>query len=172
MAGDSAGQGARLLDAQGRLGEDCWQPCEDDSPPAPAQEGGRMLLRPAAWRQWMQGGGADGGFEAALWIWPDDPDQDWQDLLAAAGAPATIALHFPALADGRAFSLAQLLRRHHRYRGEILATGPFLPDQASFLFRCGFSRLQFDRADRAATAQELLRPFAETYQAKFGSKAP
>ncbi|MFC5584901.1 DUF934 domain-containing protein [Nitratireductor kimnyeongensis] len=53
-----------------------------------------------------------------------------------------VALSFPAFADGRSYSKAELLRTRHGYRGEIRATGDVLIDQVAHMFRVGFSTLE------------------------------
>ena len=51
---------------------------------------------------------------------------------------AAIVLEFPKFRDGRAFSWARMLRTRFGYKGEIRATGDFLPDQLAFMARTGF----------------------------------
>lgn len=53
---------------------------------------------------------------------------------------ALIALDFPAYTDGRAYSLARLLRERHGYRGELRAEGDVLWDQIPLMQRCGFDQ--------------------------------
>ncbi|MCV6600551.1 MAG: DUF934 domain-containing protein [Cohaesibacter sp.] len=52
---------------------------------------------------------------------------------------ASIAVHFPAFSDGRAFSSARLLAERYAYRGEVRATGAYILDQMPMLVRCGVS---------------------------------
>ena len=49
-----------------------------------------------------------------------------------------IALDFPKFSDGRAYSLARLLRENHGYDGELRAIGDVLIDQIPLMRRCGF----------------------------------
>lgn len=49
-----------------------------------------------------------------------------------------IVLTFPAYTDGRAYSVARMLRENHNYRGELRAAGNVLRDQIAFMRRCGF----------------------------------
>jgi uncharacterized protein (DUF934 family) len=93
------------------------------------------------------------------------------ELTAELSAPdaqdfAVIALDFPKLADGRAYSLARLLRERLAYTGEIRAVGDVLPDQLFFMWRTGFTAwaLRADQDTNAALAllqsavqQHLLR---------------
>ena len=49
-----------------------------------------------------------------------------------------IALEFPKFRDGRAFSLARMLRTRLGFTGEIRAVGDFLYDQVNYQHRVGF----------------------------------
>lgn len=53
-----------------------------------------------------------------------------------------IALAFPAFADGRSYSKAQLLRTRYRYAGTIRATGDVLIDQIPLMTRTGFDAFE------------------------------
>jgi uncharacterized protein (DUF934 family) len=53
-----------------------------------------------------------------------------------------VALVFPKLADGRAFSAAAILRRHYGFAGEIRAVGEVLVDQYPFMRRVGFDAFE------------------------------
>ena len=55
---------------------------------------------------------------------------------------AVIVLEFPKFRDGRAFSWARMLRTRFGYKGEIRATGDFLPDQLAFMARTGFDAFE------------------------------
>ncbi|MDP6174150.1 MAG: DUF934 domain-containing protein, partial [Rhodospirillales bacterium] len=75
-----------------------------------------------------------------------------------------IALEFPALADGRTFSHARLLRRRLRFSGELRATGHVFQDQMFFMKRCGFDSFDLpgDRDPDGALA--ALDDFSVAYQ--------
>ena len=53
-------------------------------------------------------------------------------------ALALIEIEIPKFTDGRAYSLARLLRERRGYTGELRAVGHVLRDQLSYLRRCGF----------------------------------
>ena len=79
-----------------------------------------------------------------------------------------IVLPFAAFTDGRAFSLARIIRNRFAFAGELRATGPIIPDQIAFLRQVGFDAflVQSDRHAaetwlKAATAMTL------TYQKGF-----
>jgi uncharacterized protein (DUF934 family) len=67
-----------------------------------------------------------------------EPDETVHDLAPDLGRFALIALNFPKFADGRAFSLARLLREKHGFAGELRAVGAVLADQIPYMRRVGF----------------------------------
>ena len=75
-----------------------------------------------------------------------------------------IVINIPTFADGRAYSLATLLRKSHHYRGEIRATGDVLPDQALYLTRVGFNALELPNRASAELALKKLTEFSGFYQ--------
>lgn len=76
-----------------------------------------------------------------------------------------IAVFIERFADGRAYSIAALLRTRHGFKGELRALGDVLRDQLFFMKRCGFDAYQI-RADRSAQdALASLNDFSEPYQA-------
>lgn len=89
---------------------------------------------------------------------------------------ALIALDFPNLNDGRAFSVARLLRERYGYRGELRAVGQVLRDQLFQMARCGFESFELrdsgDPDDVLAAFSELTvfyqpaadRPATERFQ--------
>jgi uncharacterized protein (DUF934 family) len=87
----------------------------------------------------------------------DALDNDYPDLARA----RSIVIEFPAFTDGRGFSHARRLRGEG-FGGELLAAGDVLPDQWSFLQRCGFTGF----ADPALSGEARERPsFRHGYQA-------
>ena len=83
-----------------------------------------------------------------------------------------VVVEFPVLADGRAFSLARLLRERFGYKGEIRALGNFIRDQAYFLARVGVNAFE----PAAGTDLEKLLPaladFTVNYQAAADGAEP
>lgn len=69
-----------------------------------------------------------------------------------------VAVNIAQFADGRAYSLARLLRERYRYRGELRAIGDVLRDQLLYLSRCGFDA--FALRDPGAI-REALSAFSE-----------
>jgi uncharacterized protein (DUF934 family) len=58
---------------------------------------------------------------------------------------ALILLPFPAFTDGRAYSLARLIREEG-FKGDVRARGAVLPDQLQFMKQVGFT--SFEVSDR------------------------
>jgi uncharacterized protein (DUF934 family) len=76
-----------------------------------------------------------------------------------------IALAFPKIRDGRAYSAATLLRERYAFEGEVRAVGDVLRDQALLMLRCGFDA--FEPADDASVQDwsKALHRFRHVYQA-------
>ncbi|MBO6555726.1 MAG: DUF934 domain-containing protein [Pseudomonadales bacterium] len=75
-----------------------------------------------------------------------------------------IALNFPAFSDGRAYSTAAVLRRHHNYTGEIRAIGDVRLDQLEQMARCGFNAYQLADGQNADQALKRIEGFSVSYQ--------
>ena len=88
------------------------------------------------------------------------------------GRFALIVIEFPALADGRGFSLARLLRSRYGYRGEIRARGDFIRDQVFFLQRVGVNSFECPDGKTAADLLPALAEFSITYQTSSDQAEP
>lgn len=75
-----------------------------------------------------------------------------------------IVVEFPKVGEGRGFSVAQLLRQRHGYRGELRARGALRRDQLFFLARCGFDSYQLDASEDLAAALAAFDTFSVAYQ--------
>ena len=138
---------------------------DGDAPIAPTAGDSKYLLLPdALWEQAMESG-RDPARTALLVL----PDSDLQALAGAIEGATVVGIHFPAFNDGRGFSHARLLRQQN-YAGTLMAVGNFLPDQVSFLLRCGVDCALFADADRAAQGQARLEPFTRLYQVELGTE--
>ncbi|MGB4811951.1 MAG: DUF934 domain-containing protein [Methylophilaceae bacterium] len=83
-----------------------------------------------------------------------------------------IAVFVGKCADGRNFTLGNLLRTRYHYKNELRAVGDVLRDQLFFLKRSGYSSYLI-RADRSAIeAIESLKDFSEPYQGAVDEKLP
>jgi uncharacterized protein (DUF934 family) len=75
-----------------------------------------------------------------------------------------LAVYVERFADGRIFSIGNLLRTRYGYNNELRAFGDVLRDQLFFLKRCGFDSFLI-RADRSAEdALASLKDFSQPYQ--------
>lgn len=75
-----------------------------------------------------------------------------------------VELHFPDLADGRLFSLAWLLRNRYKYKGEIRATGNYLPEQVFYLSRVGVNSFMPMKTEDLQVTLTNLKDFSVKYQ--------
>ena len=83
-----------------------------------------------------------------------------------------IAVHVERFADGRIFSIGNLLRTRYGYKNELRAFGDVLRDQLFFLKRSGFNSYLV-RADRSAEdALASLKDFTQPYQGAVDSSLP
>jgi len=149
----------------------------DVAAPWPAQP----ILPLAAWLERKAAKQSVAVDVAGVWLAPNDdltalvaqltPEQLAGDRNAGgAGVAASflIALDFPKLGDGRAYSLAALLRTRFQYRGELRAIGEVPIDQLQFMRRVGFDSAQL-RAEWSTSAQlpvieRALAAFSDAYQ--------
>lgn len=67
------------------------------------------------------------------------PDAKLEEIAAGLGTTQRIEIEFPKFRDGRGFTLARTLRERFDYKGDIRATGHFLPDQFNAMVACGFT---------------------------------
>ncbi len=78
---------------------------------------------------------------------------------------AMIALTFPSVADGRAFSLAKLLRQLYGFEGQLRAVGYVTRDRLPFMERCGFDAMTLTEslvsADDIAAFSEISQPYQQ-----------
>lgn len=75
-----------------------------------------------------------------------------------------IAIHFPSHTDGRGYSVAQILRLRHGWRGELRAIGDVLPDSVGYLARCGFDSFVLKSGHDVDVALAAFTTFSSHYQ--------
>jgi uncharacterized protein (DUF934 family) len=66
------------------------------------------------------------------------PNDDPASIASLLPRVALASVAFPGFRDGRAFTIAHLLRDRHGFKGEIRAVGDVLRDQLFFMIQCGF----------------------------------
>lgn len=125
---------------------------------------GNVLLPLAVWRvrKWdliqRQWHSLDGGGKLGVWLSPED------DLAALADDLDdldVVAVRFPAVGDGRGYSIASLLRTRYGYQRELRAIGAVERDYLHFLQRVGFNALEVGNPEEALAS---LGDFSAAYQ--------
>lgn len=86
-------------------------------------------------------------------------------LLPFVASLARIEIEVPKFTDGRVYSLARRLRDQAGYRGELVAVGDVLRDQALYYVRCGFDGLDIAPQKSAEDALSALDELPVHYQA-------
>lgn len=95
----------------------------------------------------------------------DTPADDLADLVDRV---SLFVIEFPKFRDGRGYTIARTLREHHHYKGELRATGHTLPDQYTFLIRCGFNSVEIPEGANAQRWAEAMRSHDIVYQSMLG----
>lgn len=75
-----------------------------------------------------------------------------------------IAVYVEKFADGRNFTLGNLLRTRYGFKNELRAVGDIMRDQLFFLKQSGFNSYQIKEGRNAEEAIASLIDFAEPYQ--------
>ncbi len=101
-----------------------------------------------------------------------EPGDDPALLAGDVDRLSLVAVHFPALTDGRGFSIGRLLRERHGYRGELRATGPLTRDAVFYLARCGFDSFELRAGEDPHAALSEFGAFAAVYQGAVDRGAP
>ncbi|WP_421726416.1 DUF934 domain-containing protein [Bauldia sp.] len=99
------------------------------------------------------------------------PDSDWDDIVADLAHFPAIAVEMRKFADGRAFSIARLLRDRDGYKGEIRAVGDYFIDQVPLMARVGIDAFQTDDAQLVTAFEKGEWPEVTRYlQPALGEK--
>jgi uncharacterized protein (DUF934 family) len=102
--------------------------------------------------------------EVGLLIATHEAIEDVMTEVKDINAFALVAVYVERFADGRIFSIGNLLRTRYGFKNELRAIGDVLRDQLFFLKRSGFNSYLI-RADRnAQEALHSLKDFSEPYQ--------
>ena len=154
--------GSELFIRDGKRATRDWTVLADD---APLPSSGKVLVSLARWRK-DAAALATGGLSIGVVIpntedvtaaWPEIKDRP------------VLALHWPAVGDGRAYSQARLLRERFGFKGELRATGEVTRDLLQLMHRCGINAFEL-RADQ--DIEDCLRAFNDfsiAYQNPTGS---
>lgn len=110
--------------------------------------------------------------ELGIWLATHELLENLVASIADINQLPLIAVHVERFADGRIFSLGNLLRTRYGYKNELRAFGDVLRDQLFFLKRCGYDSYHI-RADRSAEeALASLKDFTQPYQGAVDETQP
>jgi uncharacterized protein (DUF934 family) len=124
----------------GTFTQDSWRHVE------PAEElptSGQILmsvddwLRRAPLRPHLPAGRSNIAFGLAL-----EPDDSVEDIVPDLPHLGLVVLSIPKFTDGRAYSMARLIRGRFGFKGQLRATGDVLFDQLQLMTRCGFDAFE------------------------------
>lgn len=102
--------------------------------------------------------------EIGVWLATHEVLENLANAVPNLNALPVIAIFVERFADGRIFSLGQLLRTRYGYKNILRSFGDVLRDQLFFQKRCGFNQFVI-RADRSAQdAIASLNDFSTPYQ--------
>jgi uncharacterized protein (DUF934 family) len=95
-------------------------------------------------------------------------DRDPAELQPWFGQIELVRVAFPAMGDGRGFSIAARLRQMG-YRGRLRAAGPLVADQYAAARRTGYDEVEIPEALAERQPESAwLRPAKPDYRAKLG----
>lgn len=102
--------------------------------------------------------------EIGIWLATHEVLESLTSFEADLNVFPMIAVHVERFADGRIFSIGNLLRTRYGFNNTLRAFGDILRDQLFFLKRSGFDSYLI-RADRSAEdALQGLKDFSQPYQ--------
>jgi uncharacterized protein (DUF934 family) len=129
----------------------------------------RPVLTVAEWQE-RRDGGAPLPAHLGILVDPGFPVEALADDLAHFDL---ITVGFPKFTDGRAYSMAWLLRSRLGYKGELRATGDVLFDEMQFMLRCGFDAFEITDAETLRLLHEGRRAsFDKFYQPGLEPEVP
>ena len=153
-----------------RIVADSWRLLErgakGELPEAPAQ--GDVIVPLGLWLARREGFLA---YPGRLGVWLD-ANEDPEAIAADLHRFVLVAVNFPKFADGRAYSIARLLRERHGYKGELRAIGDVLHDHLHFMKQCGFDAFLLREDQDAREALSALDTFSDGYQTSALRPAP
>jgi phosphoadenosine phosphosulfate reductase len=150
---------------------DEWQMVADDQP-VPDDVSAIVSLK-----RWREERDALGGRNAPLGLLIG-AGSVWTDIAADLPRFPVIAVTIPKYADGRAFSIARLLRERDGYKGEIRAVGDYIIDQMPFMLRVGVDAFAVSnpvveaalRRGEWPEVKEYLQPALESREVPAGTR--
>jgi uncharacterized protein (DUF934 family) len=110
--------------------------------------------------------------EIAILLTTHEPIESLAEAFPDINNLSMIAVYVEKFADGRNFTLGNLLRTRYGFKNELRAVGDIMRDQLFFLKQSGFSSYQIKEGRNAEEALESLRDFAEPYQGNVDNANP
>ena len=98
----------------------------------------------------------------------DDPAR----VADALGAARVVAVRFAKFGDGRAYSIARLLRERHGYKGELRAIGEVGRDHLYYMQQCGFDAFELRAGEDPQEALAAFGDFSTSYQSTTAEPLP
>lgn len=135
---------------------DEWRSAEED----PLGRGRALILPFARWKEerdrwWLWDG------RLGVRLGPTDPVAALEHDFLRIGL---VAIEFSGLSEGRGYSQAQMLRKRHKFTGELRAVGNIQRDQLYFMARCGFDAFELPDTANIAEALAAFDDFTVAYQ--------
>jgi uncharacterized protein (DUF934 family) len=103
--------------------------------------------------------------EVGLWVYSHEDFQWLLNLNLDLNKFSVIGIYIEKFADGRIYSLGNLIRRKLKFKNDLRALGDILKDQLFFLDRSGFSSFLIKEGRSAEEAIKGLSDFSHSYQA-------
>ena len=145
-----------------RIAADSWRLLKrgpkGELPEAPTQ--GDVVVPLALWFERRE---AFLAYPGRLGVWLD-ANEGPESLAADLQRFAIVAVNFPKFGDGRAYSIARLLRERYGYKGELRAIGDVLHDHLYFMEQCGFDAFSLREDQDAQAALSAFDTFSDGYQ--------
>lgn len=92
------------------------------------------------------------------------PGQTLEPLAIDIESFQLIVLMFETFSDGRAYSMARILRDRFGFKGEIRAKGDVLVDQYPLMRQCGFNSFEVPDTASIKVWQQSLNAISGSYQ--------
>jgi uncharacterized protein (DUF934 family) len=93
-------------------------------------------------------------------------------VAGALGQARVVAVRFAKFGDGRAYSIARLLRERHGYKGELRAVGEVGRDQLYNMAQCGFEAFELRAGEDPQEALAAFGDFTTSYQSTTAQPLP
>lgn len=102
--------------------------------------------------------------EIGIVLQTHEPIEDLSDAFNELNSLPVIAVYVEKFADGRNFTLGNLLRTRYGFKNELRAVGDIMRDQLYFLKRSGFDSYEVKVGRNAEEAIASLNDFTQPYQ--------